>query len=118
MNHNINSGQEYANLLINSIKEEDNSDLNEDILNHWFRRIEELAINSYNDYITGVKDDFLLSEEEMAEMYEAACGDFIQDIINGLVDKEMLQTSIDVNGDIVYSTTEKGKDYTNSFKND
>ena len=108
MDHNINSGEDYARLLTETIKLADGP-LPEQLVEYWCEDIWEMAVNSYNDYIAGKKDDYLLSDVDMNEAYDRAGIRYTQEIINGLVDKGMVQASIDENGEILYSLTEKGK---------
>lgn len=111
MRENINSGEDYAKILVNTIKEADGP-LPEELVEYWCEEIWELAINSYNDYIAGKKDDYLLSDVDMEEAYERAGIKYTQDIVNGLVDKGMVQAGVSENGEILYSLTEEGKKHT------
>ena len=108
MEHNINSGEEYAKLLTETIKSADGP-LPEELIEYWCEDIWEMAVNSYNDYILGKKDDYLLSDVDMNEAYDRAGIKYTQEILNGLVDKGMVQAGISENGEILYSLTEEGK---------
>lgn len=111
MDHNINSGEDYARLLTETIKLADGP-LPEQLVEYWCEDIWEMAINSYNDYIAGKKDDYLLSDVDMNEAYDRAGIRYTQEIVNGLVDKGMVQASVSEDGEILYSLTEKGKKHT------
>lgn len=111
MRENINSGEDYAKLLIETIKSADGP-LPEQLVEYWCEDIWEMAINSYNDYIIGKKEDYLLSDFDLNEAYDRAGLKYTQDILNGLVDKGMVQAGVGENGDILYSLTEEGKKYT------
>lgn len=108
MRENINSGEDYARILVNTIKEADGP-LPEELVKYWCEEIWELAINSYNDYIAGKKDDYLLSDVDMDEAYNRAGIKYTQEMVNGLVDKGMIQAGVGPEGEILYSLTEKGK---------
>jgi len=108
MRENINSGEDYAKILVNTIKEADGP-LPEELVEYWCEEIWELAINSYNDYIAGKKDDYLLSDVDMDEAYNRAGIKYTQEMVNGLVDKGMIQAGVGPEGEILYSLTEKGK---------
>lgn len=110
MKQNINSGEDYARLLTETIKEADGP-LPEQLVEYWCEEIWELAISSYNDYIMGKKDDYLLSDTDMNEAYERAGIRYTQEMVNGLVDKGMIQAGVGEDGEILYSLTEKGKNY-------
>ena len=108
MDHNINSGEDYARLLTETIKLADGP-LPEQLVEYWCENIWELAVNSYNDYIAGKKDDYLLSDMDMEEAYENAGLRYTQEMVNDLVDKGMIQAGIGEGGEILYSLTEEGK---------
>lgn len=108
MEENINSGEDYAKLLTNSIKEADGP-LPEELVEYWCEDIWEMAVNSYNDYIIGKKDNYLLSDVDMNEAFDRAGIRYTQDILNGMVDKGIVQANVDEDGEILYSLTEEGK---------
>ena len=64
---------------------------------------------AYNDYIIGKRDDYRLSDTESYEQYEKAGLRFTQELVNGMVDRDLLEVSVSPEGDLLYSTTEKGK---------
>ena len=66
MKENITSGEDYAKLLTSTIKEADGP-LPEQLVEYWCEDVWEMAITSYNDYITGKKDSYLLSDVDMNE---------------------------------------------------
>ena len=108
MKENINSGEDYARLLTSTVREADGP-MPEELIEYWCEEIWEMAINSYNDYIAGKKDNYLLSDVDMEKAYERAGLKYTQNMVNDLVDKGMLEASIDEKGDILYLLTEKGK---------
>jgi hypothetical protein len=111
MDHNINSGEDYARLLTETISQADGP-LPEQLVEYWCEDIWEMAVNSYNDYIAGKKDDYLLSDVDMNEAYDRAGIKYTQEILNGLVDKGMVQAGVGEEGEILYSLTEEGKKHT------
>jgi len=108
MRENINSGEEYAKILTSTIREAEGP-LPEELVEYWCEDIWEMAINSYNDYITGKKDDYLLSDVDMNEAFDRAGIRYTQEILNGMVDKGVVQANVGEGGEILYSLTEKGK---------
>jgi hypothetical protein len=111
MDHNINSGEDYARLLTETISQADGP-LPEQLVEYWCEDIWEMAVNSYNDYIAGKKDDYLLSDVDMNEAYDRAGIRYTQEILNGLVDKGIVQAGVSEEGEILYSLTEEGKKHT------
>jgi len=108
MNHDINSGEDYARLLTETIKQADGP-LPDELVEYWCENVWEMAVNSYNDYISGKKDDYLLLDEEITEAYERAGIRYTQEILNGMVDKGIVQANVGEGGEILYSLTEEGK---------
>lgn len=111
MKENINSGEDYAKLLTSTIREADGP-LPEELVEYWCEDVWEMAVNSYNDYITGKNDSYLLSDADMNEAFDRAGIRYVQEMVNGLVDNGMIQAGIGENGEILYSLTEEGKKHT------
>ena len=112
---NITSGADYAQVLIDNIQNTENSlppeeQMSPTLLECWFDEIKHNADQTYADYIMGNRDSYLFDEVEMTTMFEVAKTNYIQNIINEMVDKDLLDVGIDENGDIVYSASEKGKE--------
>lgn len=114
MLNNINSGSEYARLLIDHIiKGEDNSPINEqlplNLLTYWCEEIEIYADKTWIDYISGKRDHFSFNEDEFRSLFEKAGMRYSEDVLEDLMDKDMVKMGIREDGEIVYSATEKGK---------
>lgn len=113
MRQEIKSGKDYAKLLTSTLRESGPDDgMPEELINYWCEYVYEAAVNSYNNYLKGKKEDFLLTDQEMEETYEKAGMRYTEDLVNGLLDKDMIQAGVRNDGEIVYSLTEKGKKYT------
>jgi hypothetical protein len=108
MNHDINSGEDYAKLLTDTLRQADGP-LPDELVEYWCENVWEMAVNSYNDYVAGKKDDYLLSDEDINEAYDRAGIRYTQETLNGLVDKGIVQANVGEGGEILYSLTEKGK---------
>ena len=114
MINNINSGNDYAQLLIDTmLKAEreipENEQMPIDLLTIWVEGIQEAAEQSYLDYVTGKRETFLLSDVEMKELFEEAGRKYVISLIDNMVDNDVLETYIDEEGDILYGLTDKGK---------
>jgi hypothetical protein len=113
-NDNIQSGQDYARLLINTIFEGE-LELSEDarmdsrLLQYWSEEIMTYADITWQDYITGKRETYLFDDMEFRQLFEKAGLKYASDILNGLVDKDMIQVGVREDGELVYSLTEKGK---------
>lgn len=114
MTNNINSGNDYAQLLIDTILKAEreipeNEQMPIDLLTIWVEGIQEAAEQSYLDYVTGKRETFLLSDVEMKELFEEAGRKYVIILIDNMVDNDVLETYIDEEGDILYGLTDKGK---------
>ena len=111
MRPNITSGEEYAKLLVETISEADGP-LPEQLVKYWCNEVWDIAVNSYNDYLAGKKEDYLLSDDDMDEAYNRAGLKYTQEMVDDLVDRDMLQVSIGERGEILYTLTEEGRKFT------
>lgn len=111
--HNINSGDDYADLLIKTILEESPSSVVEaEILEYWTTEIRKMCVEKYNKYIIGQEETFMLSDIEMDESYRLSIEEMVNDSLKELSEKGLLEISIDDNGEILYGLSEEGKAYT------
>jgi hypothetical protein len=113
----INSGEDYARLVINTIVESELEIPKEEradskLLTYWYQEISAFAEDTWHQYITGKRETYLFSEVEMKGLYEKAGLKYASDILNELVDKEMISVGVRQDGEMVYSLTEKGRKYT------
>lgn len=111
MQQEVNSGDDYGKILVSTLRETPDPEMPSELLEYWCENVYDMAVNSYNDYIVGKKDDFMLTIEDIEKAYEDAGLKYTQDILNGMVDKDLIKALIDETGEIVYSLTEKGKKY-------
>jgi len=120
MLENINSGADYANIIINSLMEVE-QDLSDDektesgFLKHHFITISELADQTYSDYITGKRESYMFTEEEFVSTAHKAKENYIQELLNGMVDKDLLEVSIGESGDLLYGLSDSGKEEANKI---
>lgn len=105
---NINSGEEYANQLVKALRESQ-KDLPEELLKHWCWEVYVTAVDTFNEYLAGKRDDYLLTQDEIEKCYEKAGLKYSDEVLNGLVDTEHIQASVTPEGDVVYFAAEKSK---------
>lgn len=121
-NHNITSGGDYALLLINTLLEsqnevQDEHKLDSTMLKNLFKRIHEYANFSWEEYIKGGRESYLFAEDEMEMIFEIAIRDTTDELIEGLVEKDMVSiAAVNEEGELLYSLTEKGKEYAEQNK--
>jgi hypothetical protein len=118
-NHNINNGDEYADLLIKSINEIPPLGISEtEILKYWFVEIRRLCIEKYHNYIIGNEETFALNDVELDSAYRLAVGQMVSDSLQELSEKGLLEISIDDNGEILYGLSKEGKKEAEKFNNE
>lgn len=110
----INSGADYAQIVIDSILETEKTlpvdqQMPLDLLTHLTKLIETEADKHYAAYIIGKRETFLFSDIELTDLFDKAGELYVSDMIDGLVDKDMLEVSIDETGEFLYGLSEKGK---------
>jgi len=119
----IKSGAEYAQILIDHIIEGEKELPTEEqlpinLLTYWCEEIEIQADKAWVDYISGKREHFTFDEDEFREIFEKAGMRYSGDVLEGLVDKEMVQMGIREDGEIVYSATDKGKQALKEYEED
>jgi hypothetical protein len=115
MKENINSGEDYAKLLINTIVNAEvdlptDKRMDAGLIKYWCHEIKEYADITWNEYIIGEREDYIFTDTEMMKLFEKAGMRYASDVLDGLVDKEMLEVSVSPEGELLYGLTEKGKD--------
>ena len=110
----ITSGEQYGLLLSYELAKIDTG-LPSDLLDIWCDEVYNMAIESWDNYIIGKKEYFELTVEEIEESYKRSSLKFTENLIDGMVDKELLQVSVDEEGEFLYSLTDKGRDYKNNW---
>jgi hypothetical protein len=115
MENDFKDAEHYASTIRNIIIEEatnpnvDEPAMPETLVAYWAENMYDTCYKAYNDYIIGKRDDYRLSDTESYEQYEKAGLRFTQELVNGMVDRDLLEVSVSPEGDLLYSTTEKGK---------
>lgn len=115
MNHNIKSANDYAQLLIEGILEVENllpphERLSKEMLGFWFNEIRKSVDITYNDYIIGKRDNYMLDMDEMHQIFETAHTLYVDDVLTGMLNKNLLSMSVGDDGDILYSLSDEGRE--------
>ena len=79
------------------------------LLTHLSKLIHYRANKHWAEYIMGNRDTFMFSEDEMMEMFNKAGELYVSDMLDDLVDKNVLEVSVDESGDLLYGLSEEGK---------
>ena len=106
--YNINSGDDYADLLINDLHTSIDDGMPDDVIEYWSKEIRQLCNLKYLKYIEGEEESYMLTDTEMEETFKVATEKLIGDTLGDLVDKGMVKMSIDNDGEVRYQATEEG----------
>jgi hypothetical protein len=118
-NYNIQDGNDYADILIQGLTEvEDVNELDAEIVRYWCIEIRKMCVEKYNNYIIGKEETFMLSDEEMDKAYRLGVEQMVDDALEDLSDKGMLEISIDENGEVLYGLSEEGKEEMKRLNNE
>ena len=107
-NYNINSGDEYANLLIKDIEMFMSEGMPMDMIEYWSKEVRILCNTKYPKYVKGDEESYMLTDVELEDTYKIATEKLIGDTLGGLVDKGMVKMSVDSDGEVRYQATHKG----------
>ena len=100
---NIQSGDDYANLLINDLRVMvDKEGMEEDLFKVWEKHIRKLCNLRYYQYISGDAESFMVSDNEMMQTYKDSTLEYTGEILSSLVEKGKVSMSINQDGEILY----------------
>jgi hypothetical protein len=110
----INSGDDYAQILMDTIIEGEKSipekeQMPIDLLTNLSKLIHDKANEYWDEYIIGKRDTFVFEVGEMEDMFNKAGEMYVSDMVDQLVDKDVLEVSVDGEGEFLYGLTELGK---------
>lgn len=114
---NISSGDDYAQLLIDEILKDEEESYNKMpmiLLSFWFDEIKTLADITWNQYIVGKRDMYEFDNEEFEQTFNNAGMRYTEELLNGLVDKELVEVGVGEKGDILYKITDEGIKHINN----
>ena len=87
--YNINSGDDYANMLIKDMEMFMSEGMPADMIEYWSKEVRQLCNIKYLTYKVSIEK-------------------LIGDTLGSLVDKGMARMSVDMNGEVRYQATEQG----------
>jgi hypothetical protein len=113
-NENVSNGDEYANLLIESIRSSHEAyagddRMDDEVIDRWCKEIRQTCIKRYVEYIAGDEESYKLSEEDITDLYKKAVMHVTGELLSKLVESGDIQMSVREDGEIAYSATDKGK---------
>ena len=114
MLENINSGAEYAQIVISTILETESEVPEKNqmpiiMLTFLAEEVNKKADINYKEYIIGNRETFLFNDIEMDKMFNDVGERYVSGLLDGMVDKDLLEVSIDDKGQFLYGLSENGK---------
>ena len=114
MLENINSGAEYAQIVISTILEiesevPEKNQMPIKMLTFLAEEVNKKADINYKEYIIGNRETFLFNDIEMDKMFNDVGERYVSGLLDGMVDKDLLEVSIDDKGQFLYGLSENGK---------
>ena len=102
-NHNIQSGDDYADLLIDDLRiMTEQEGMEEDLFKLWEKHIRKLCNLRYYQYVSGDVESFMLSEQEMMQTYKDSTMEYTGELLSSLVEKGKVSMAINQDGEILY----------------
>lgn len=102
-NHSIQSGDDYADLLIGDLRVMvDKEGMEEDLFKVWEKHIRKLCNLRYYQYVSGDVESFMLSESEMMQTYKDSTMEYTGELLASLVEKGKVSMAINADGEILY----------------
>lgn len=113
MEHEFRDAEHYAStirdIILNTEAENGEEPLPENLVKYWADNLYNACLKAYHDYLIGKRDDYRLTDKESFDEYNKAGLQFTQELVDIMVDKDLLEVSINPEGDLLYSTTKKGQ---------
>ena len=102
-NNSIQSGDDYANLLIGDLRiMVEQEGMEEELFAVWEKHIRNLCNLRYYQYVSGDVDSFMLSEQEMMQTYKDSALEYTGELLSSLVEKGEVSMAINQDGEILY----------------
>ena len=115
---NINSGNDYARLLIDEILKDEEASYNKMpilLLSFWIDEIKTLADETWRQYIIGKRELYIFTPDEFDQTFNRAGSKYTGELLDGLVDKGMVEVRVGETGDLLYKLTEEGTKIRNNL---
>jgi len=113
MEYEFRNAEHYASairdIILTAEPDKGEEDLPETLVKYWAKNMYDACYDAYNNYIMGKRDDYRLTDEEANEEFNKAGLEFTQELLNGMVDKDLLEVSISPEGDLMYNATKKAQ---------
>lgn len=101
------SYQEYVEAIINHLPAE----MELDFVECYRQQLMQFAESRWTEYVSGKTSDYLLSNKDIDRLWKSAHEKSIENSLIKLAKLELVETKINAQGEIVYSVTDKGREY-------
>jgi hypothetical protein len=104
---NYASYEEYVDDIVSMIPPEVEDDFAAIFKNH----LMVLAENHWTQYLTGDRENYLLTEDEIQQSWKSASMELVERSLMNLIDMGLIETGVNKNGEIVYGASKEGLEY-------
>ena len=107
-----NSASEYIQDVIGTMQEINEIEpMMDELFGCWCDEVTNKCNERYQQYVDGQVEDYKLTDEDMETTLRNANTKLIGDALAELLDKGMVKMSVGKDGEVYYSTTDKGQNY-------
>jgi hypothetical protein len=109
-----NTIEEYTQSIIDGILETEmklpkHKRLESSLLDHWIETIQDVAQKNYTNYLIGKRNNYEFNIIELEQTFKDAYLRQTNDLLQGMVEKDLLSIRVDKDGEMLYSLSEKGQ---------
>jgi hypothetical protein len=101
--YDMNGYEDYFNYLTKTINKHVDESIDKKLLNIWFNLLESMCKDYFYEYITGDRDGYELSDNEIEDTFQKAGYLYASDLLDELCEEGIVNVSVNQTGDLLYS---------------
>jgi hypothetical protein len=117
---NFRNGKDYFEHIKKMILEDERSmeeanRLEPALLDIWLEKMKEKALINWAEYKSGIREDHRFTPQEYNALWENSTYEYASNILNGLVDKNLVEVSVREDGELLYGLTKLGREIADQY---
>jgi hypothetical protein len=117
---NFRNGKDYFEHIKKMILEDERSMEEADrlepaLLEIWLEKMKEKALVNWTEYKSGIRYDHRFTPQEYNDLWENSTYEYASNILNGLVDKNLVEVSVREDGELLYGLTKLGREIADQY---
>lgn len=117
---NFRNGKDYFEHIKKMILEDERSMEEADrlepaLLEIWLEKMKEKALVNWTEYKSGIRYDHRFTPQEYNALWENSTYEYASNILNGLVDKNLVEVSVREDGELLYGLTKLGREIADQY---